>query len=313
MKPIVVIGSLNMDLVVQTPKAPAAGETLAASSFHTIPGGKGANQAVAAARLACGAPVRMVGRVGQDAFGAQLSAGLAAEGIDTAEVRPLAGISSGVALIIVEASGENRILIVPGTNGQLTPADMDVLEEGIAGAGMLILQFEIPLPTVERAIQLANAHNVPVLLNPAPAYAVSPALLAGVDTLVLNEVESGLLAGMEVSDPASAMAAARKLLRGRTRCVAVTLGAKGAVAVTPEQALHVPAFAVKAVDTTAAGDSFIGALAVSLNQGKSLPESMVFAVAAGALAVTRVGAQSSIPNADEVAAFLAQNPISGAG
>ena len=306
MRSIVVIGSLNMDLVVQTQKAPAAGETRAASAFTTIPGGKGANQALAAARL--GGQVAMVGRVGEDTFGAQLINGLTAEGIDASQVRRLPGVSSGVALIVVEASGENRILIVPGANGQLTPADVEDVSELISQAGCLVLQFEIPLPTVQHAIQKANQHNVPVLLNPAPAYPLAAEWLERVDTLVLNEVESGMLTGLEVHDPHSAAAAARQLLRGRTRLVAVTLGAQGAVAVTPRAALHIPAFQVKVVDTTAAGDSFIGALAVALVRGDDLPASLAYASAAGALAVTRIGAQSSIPTQAEVNEFLVSRP-----
>ena len=304
MKPIIVIGSLNMDLVVQTQKAPAAGETVAAGSFLTIPGGKGANQAVAAARLGGAVPVRMLGRVGADGFGAQLLQNLASEGIDTSQVRQLPGISTGVALIIVEQSGENRILIVPGANGQVAPADVTALDEWIRAAGMLVLQFEIPMQTVERSIRLANAADVPVLLNPAPAYPLPADFLARVDILVLNEVECGMLAGMPVSDAPGALAAGQKLLRGRTRLVVVTLGPKGAVAVSPEGGWHIPAFPVQAVDTTAAGDTFIGGLAVSLIQGKPLRESVTFASAAAALAVTRVGAQSSIPYLREVEAFL---------
>lgn len=299
------MGSLNMDLVVQTPKVPAAGETLAAQSFQTIPGGKGANQALAAARLSAqGGQVRLVGRVGADGFGAQLRQNLSAEGVDVTDVRPLEGVSTGVALIIVEPSGQNRILIVPGANGQLAPQDVEALEGLIASAGILVLQFEIPILTVERAIQLANAAGVPVLLNPAPAYPVSPDLLAGVDILVINEVEGGLLSGVPISGVGQAQAAGQKLLRGRTRLVVVTLGEKGAVAVTPQGAQYIPAFAVQAVDTTAAGDTFIGGLAVSLLQEQALPHCLAFASAAAALAVTRVGAQSSIPCLAEVEAFL---------
>ncbi len=306
MKPILVIGSLNMDLVVQTGRAPAPGETLPARSFQTIPGGKGANQAVAAARLSAAAAggVRMLGRVGADAFGGQLIAGLAAEGIDTRAVRRLEGISSGVALIIVEEGGENRILIVAGANGQLLPADVDALEGEIRAAGMVVMQFEVPLPTVECALALANAAGVLVLLNPAPVYPVPPDFLARADILVVNEVEAAALSGLPVQDEESAQAAARQLLRGRTRLVVVTLGAKGALAVTPAESLSMPAFPVRVVDTTAAGDSFIGALAVGLAEGAGLAECLRRACAAGALAVTRLGAQSSIPTRAEVDTFL---------
>lgn len=310
MNPIIVIGSLNMDLVVQTLKFPRAGETVAAASFQTTPGGKGANQAIAAARLSSGAQVFMVGQVGEDAFGMQLINNLTAEHINTAEIRRLPKVSTGVAVILVEPNGENRILIIPGANGMLSPEAIDTASDLIGQASLLVMQFEIPLETIERAIHLANARGVPVLFNPAPANSIPDELLGLVDYLVLNEIESEMLTGLPVSDEFSARAAGQRLLNGRTQLVVITLGSMGAVALTPDSAVYVPAYEVHAVDTTAAGDAFIGALAASLIQHKGLEESVMFASAAGALAVTRVGAQSSIPMLDEVMAFLEKRSVS---
>lgn len=311
MRPIIVIGSLNMDLVIQAQRAPQAGETIAAQAFTTIPGGKGANQAVAAARLSNGSKgsskVRMVGRVGSDGFGAQMVHNLEGEGIDITQVQQLPGISTGVALIIVEQSGENRIMIVPGANGLLTARDIENLEKLIASAGLVLLQFEIPLEAVIRSIQIAHAHGVPVLLNPAPAYPFAAEHLAQVDILVLNEVEAQMLTRLPVSDELSALEAARSLLTGHTRLVVVTLGTKGALALAPDEAWYLPAFPVRAVDSTAAGDTFIGAFAVMLSEKKSLEKCLAFASAAGALAVTQVGAQSSIPTRLAVENFLRTN------
>ena len=295
-----------MDLVVQAKRAPEAGETLSAGGFQTIPGGKGANQAVAASRL--GGQVQMLGCVGADGFGAQLSANLERENVDTTLIRRLPDVSSGVALIIVEESGENRILIVPGANGQVAGDDVAAAARAIGQAGLLVTQFEIPLPTVQFAIQLARQQGVPVLLNPAPAYPVPNHFLQQVDYLVLNETEGETMSGLAITSAADARQAGERLLKAGAGCAIITLGAGGAVAVAPGKAFHVPAFPVKAVDTTAAGDAFIGALAVSIIQNTRLEESIRFASAAGALAVTRLGAQTSLPTLDEVRNYLHATP-----
>ncbi len=197
-----------------------------------------------------------------------------------------------------------------GANGMLSPKEVDAVSELIDQAGLLVMQFEIPLELVRQAIQIANARGVPVLLNPAPARPVPDGLLGQVDTLVLNEIECEMLTGLPVSDEISARTAGQRLLNGRTRLVVITMGSLGAVALTPDSAVFIPAFEVPTVDTTAAGDAFIGALAVSLVQDKALPESVMFASAAGALTVTRSGAQSSIPTLDEVMAFLEKKSVS---
>ena len=298
---IVVVGSLNMDLVMRMSRAPVGGETLQGIDFAMLPGGKGANQAVACARM--GASVIMVGRVGIDPNGDALKAGLAADGIDVREVKGLASTHTGVASIWVENDGQNRIVLAPGANGLLDSASVARANTMIDMAGMLIVQLEVPMPAVEAAVDRAFAAHVPVLFNPAPAVPLPDTLWAKVDILVLNESEATAYASLPVVDPNSA-AEAGALLRARgPDRVLVTLGAQGVVVIDGAGARHFLAKKVKAVDTTAAGDTFIGALATALYEGQSLDDAVALGQAASALCVTRKGAQTSIPYRRQLAPF----------
>jgi len=301
MADIVVVGSLNMDLVVKAPRMPLGGETLAGRDFQMIPGGKGANQAAAAARL--GARVAMVGRVGGDAFGPPLIENLRRQGVDTGHVRIDEEAATGTAMIIVDDSGQNSIVVASGANGRVNEEDVDRLEGALSQARVLLLQFEVPLETVEYAIQMASRHQVRVILNPAPARPAPPGLIEKVDYLVPNEFEAGTLTGLETKDVPSAERAARKLLRSGVPVVIITLGERGALMATDQGMIHVPAREVQAVDTTAAGDAFIGGLAVALVKGFPLEGAVRYGSCAGTLAVTKFGAQTSLPSAEEVQAF----------
>jgi len=290
---IIVVGSLNMDLVMRVGRAPVGGETVQGLDFAMLAGGKGANQAVACARM--GANVIMVGRVGIDPNGDVLKAALAADGIDAREVRALASTHTGVASIWVEDDGQNRIVLAPGANGLLDPASVARADTMIAMAGMLIVQLEVPMAAVQAAVDRAFAAHVPVLLNPAPAEPLPDDIWPKIDILVLNETEAASYAGIAVVDPNSA-AAAGALLRARgPDRVLVTLGAQGVVVIDGGGARHTPAKKVKAVDTTAAGDTFIGALAAALCEGQSIDDAVALGQAASAMCVTRRGAQTSIP------------------
>ena len=304
MKPrITVVGSVNMDLVLRTARLPAPGETIAGSAFRTIPGGKGANQAVAAARL--GAEVHFIGAVGSDDFGRQLRSGLAADGIGLAHLAAVAAESTGVAMILVDAGGQNSIVLSPGANACVGVEQIDAATDLIAGASMLVCQLEIPLPAVTRAIDRARAAGTAVLLNPAPAVPLKRELLSKVDYLVLNETEAALLSGVPVVDEASAEAVAARLLQQGAGQVLVTLGDKGVVSASQTAgAVAVHAIPVDVVDTTAAGDTFVGAFAVAVASGVPAPEAVEYAQHAAALAVTKFGAQSSIPNRVEVDGFI---------
>jgi ribokinase len=273
------------------------GETIAGSSFATAPGGKGANQAVAAARL--GAATAMVGCVGEDDFGVRLVAGLRADGIDVSAVRAVPG-PTGVALIVVDEDGRNGIVVVPGANGAAGPAEVQRAEPLLAAARIVALQLETPIETVARAAARARALGKTVVLNPAPARPLPPDLLAAADLLVPNEVEAAMLSGRPAGTPAEAIDAARVLRERGARDVIVTLGDRGVVAVTAAGARHFAARVVRAVDTTAAGDTFIGGLCAALANGHALEDAIGWAQAAAAISVTRPGAQPSIPWAREV-------------
>jgi ribokinase len=297
--PVVVIGSLNMDLVMRTPRVPVGGETLHGHEFSTLPGGKGANQAVACARL--GAKVAMIGQVGNDGFGTTLRDGLAADGIDTSGVLQTSAVGTGVAMILVEDIGQNRIVLAAGANGALTPADIDAHAARIGGAAMLVLQLEVPMPVVQRAIGIAHAAGVPVLLNPGPASPLPEAVWSQIDILVPNESEATLLSGVEVSDATSAYAAAKVFRQRGVKCVLITLGANGVAVSDDAGERHLPAHVVKAVDTTAAGDTFIGGLSAGLVEGLAMDDAVALGQRASALCVTRHGAQPSIPYRREIA------------
>lgn len=297
----IVFGSLNMDLAAYAPRLPAPGETVRADSLAVTPGGKGANQAVAIARA--GLPVLMVGAVGDDAYGRDLQAALRDRGVDASGIRATEG-PTGLALIAVDAAGENQIVIVPGSNDRLDGRDLERLATALPSASLLVLQLEISLELVTAAAIAAREAGVPVLLDPAPARALPPDLYAAVDILTPNAPEAEQLSGIAVRDRASAERAARVLRERGPDTVIVTLGAAGALCVAPEETVFVPAFAVETVDTVAAGDAFNGALAVVIARGRPLREAVEWGAAAGALAAARLGAQASLPAATEVRSLL---------
>lgn len=299
---IVVIGSSNMDLVVKSPRIPSVGETILGGDFLMIPGGKGANQAVAAAKL--GADVCFVARLGDDLFGRQSLSNFVQEGVDTTYVVSTGEAPSGVALITVDAAGNNVIVVAPGANQLLSPEDVGKARSSIALSGAVVAQLEVPLETVEFAGRLANESGVTFVLDPAPAQKLSAEFLKTVDVLTPNETEAQILTGLEVTDEDSARAAAGSLLESGVKAVILTMGEKGFLLATNEAAEFVPAIEVDAVDATAAGDAFSGSLAVKLAEGKTLRDAAVFANHVAALSVTRMGAQSSMPTAAEVGSFI---------
>ena len=303
---IVVFGSINIDLVVRTPRLPAPGETLTGHTFFTAPGGKGANQAVACARL--GAPTRMVGRVGDDLFGEQLRASLRSFGVQDDGVLTTPG-PSGVALIAVDDLAENTIVIVPGANGSVSIADIPRLEAVLDGARILLVQLEVPIETVVAAARAAHTRGVTVILDPAPALPLPDELYALADIITPNEHEAATLTGIAVRDDQGAIAAARALIARGARRVAIKLGARGALTADTEGEQFWSSFTVTPVDTVAAGDAFNGGLAVALSEGRSFDEAIRWGLAAGALSVTRHGAQPSMPERNEVLTLLAQERL----
>jgi ribokinase len=296
---ILVVGSSNTDMVVKAERLPVPGETILGGSFFMAAGGKGANQAVAAARL--GGDVVFVGKVGDDIMGRRTIELLRNEGIDTSYVGVDSENPSGVALITVDARGENCIVVASGANGNLLPSDLPA--EKIKNAALVLMQLEIPLQTVEYVVDLAWQYGVPVILNPAPAYALSDGLLSKVSVLIPNQKEAEMLTGVPVVDLISADQAATALAERGVRTVIVTLGAEGAMWLDDGGSDWVAAPAVTAVDTTAAGDVFCGGLAVALAEGKPVKAAVGFACAAAALSVTRMGAQPSAPTRSEVDRF----------
>lgn len=299
---ILVFGSINMDLVARAPHLPAPGETLTGRSFETFPGGKGANQAVACARL--GVDTRMVGRVGGDGFGRSLLDGLAAAAVDPTAVAVDANTSSGVALIAVDDAAENTIIVIPGANGRVDESDLSRLAEALPGASALLLQLEIPLPMVLAAAQAAHDRGVRVILDPAPAQTLPAALYPLLDFLTPNETEAAVLAAFPVDSPQSAEQAAEVLQARGALNVIIKMGAQGVCARIEGSTTFFPSFPVQAVDTVAAGDAFNGALAAALSEGRPVEEAIRWGLAGGALSVTRHGAQPAMPGRDEVLALL---------
>ncbi len=302
---IVVVGSANTDLVMRTAVLPKPGETVLGGAFSQVGGGKGANQAVAAARA--GGHVTFVAKVGDDDFGEAAIRSYEAEGIVTDHVRRAAGVASGVAVILIDAQGENSIAVASGANSLLTPADIDAAADAIAAADMVIVQLEIPLPAVRRVVEIASGAGRPVILNPAPACPLDDDLLARLHLITPNESEAGLLTGHDVKNQDTAAAAASQLIARGAAAAIITLGSDGCVvldAASAAEPRHIPSRPVAAVDTVAAGDVFNGALAVALAEGQSLPDAASFATAAAAIAVTRPGAQSSAPHRSEIEALL---------
>ncbi|MGY3239157.1 ribokinase [Bradyrhizobium sp. USDA 4472] len=298
---VFVAGSINMDVVATADRHPKVGETVAGRQVLYFPGGKGANQAVASARL--GVKTTLIGRLGKDAFGAELRAFLGDQGIDLGGVRE-ADTHSGTAIITV-ASSDNTIVVIPGSNA-LVSVD-DVADAPLAKGDVAVSQFEIPLPTIAAFFQRARAAGATTLLNPAPAQKMSGELLALVDILVLNETELGFLAGRELTDEDEAariVDVARQLQARADQTICVTLGKRGVLALAGSEGFAVPGRAVKAVDTTGAGDCFVGALASQLAEGAALRAALAFANAAASISVQRMGAGPSMPTAAEVKAVL---------
>src|SRR5450830_3968 len=296
---IVIIGSINMDLVLRVPRMPLPGETITGGQFRTIPGGKGANQAVACARLrAGGIPVAMIGCLGDDAFGQQLRAALRDDGVDDRHVSSIADTASGIASILVDDQGQNSIVLAGGANHALSPAHIDAARDLISQASIVVLQLETPLATVQHAIAVARALGKTVVLNPAPAQALPQPLLAQVDYLVPNEIEAAMLAGMASDTSVSDLVA--KLRADGSSKLLITLGDKGVYAALTDGEQQFAAQATKAIDTTAAGDTFIGGFVAALAEGRSEAEAIAYGQRAAALSVTRVGAQTSIPYRHEL-------------
>jgi ribokinase len=300
-KPIVVVGSINMDLVADTPRIPRPGETLTGTNFTTTPGGKGANQAVAVARL--GYPVYMVGMVGEDVFGQALLDNLIQAGVTTEAVARVPG-PSGVAPILVSATGENSIVVVPGANGKVTPAFIDQQKALISSAGMVLCQLELPIETVSHTLTLCADAGVPVTLDPAPAAPLPQSAWAKVTWFTPNETEAAFYLDDSQLDPETA---AEKLLSRGLQGVILKRGSEGAwVAQNDRHGTSIPPFPVEAVDTVAAGDCFNGAFAVALLEGRDPVAAAKFASAAAAISVTRRGAQASMPNRADVESFLSR-------
>ncbi|MGB7442399.1 MAG: ribokinase [Coleofasciculaceae cyanobacterium] len=302
MRKIIVFGSINIDLVTKTLRLPRAGETLQGSQFFTVPGGKGANQAVAAARL--GVSTQMIGRLGDDDFGHQLLSSLQAAGVNTDGIVFDQKTSSGVAVIAVDEQGENSIIIVAGANERLDEVDVERLKRLLPEASFLLMQLEIPLPTVLLAAQAAKLSGVPVILDPAPAQDIPTQLYPLLDIITPNQLEASQLVGFPVNNRETAAKAA-EVLRERGVCTAIVkLGCQGVYCATKAESFFVPAFSIQAVDSVAAGDAFNGALAVALAQGLPLRQALVWGSAAGAISATKAGAQPSLPNRKTLDAFL---------
>ena len=301
---VCVVGSYNTDLAVRTPRIPVQGETILGSGFVTGPGGKGGNQAVAAVRL--GADVSMIVKLGSDSFGDIAANNLIGEGIHSDFILRSPDAPTGVAFIIVDQQGENVIVVAPGANNSLAPADIELARELISSSDVLLVQLEIPIETVEAAIQLAHSAGVKVILNPAPGQKLSSQLLKCVDVLTPNETEAQIISGKTVTNLKEAQEAAQILLQAGVGAVVMTLGDEGALITTSEGSQHVRGTKVQVVDTTGAGDSFSGALAVALAEGNDLKKATVFANTAASIQVTRFGTAPAMPFREEVQSKLSE-------
>jgi ribokinase len=295
---IIIVGSMNMDMMVKTEHIPRPGETIMGTDFLMNPGGKGANQAVAVARLSGNA--KFIGKIGNDLFGRQASQLFREEGIDTSGLTSDANQPSGIALITVDKDGENSIVVAPGANSSLNLADVETHIYNTSQASVMLIQLEIPINTVKHAIKVAKQSNIKVILNPAPAQHLEDELLKMVDIITPNETEAEFLTGFSVFDIESAKKAAQDISSKGIGSVIMTLGQKGALVYENEIFHHITAPVVLAVDTTAAGDVFNGALAVGITEGKTILQAVEFACRAAAISVTRLGAQSSIPYRNEM-------------
>jgi ribokinase len=303
-KPIVVVGSINTDLVAVTQRRPAVGETVIGSDFQIHPGGKGANQAVAVARL--GYPVRLIGRLGSDTFGAELRTHLEKAGVDITGVSTTDG-ASGVAVIVVSGQGENSIVLAPGVNAKVTPEDLDANISILRSAGMVLAQLEIPLETIEYLARICARENVPLILDPAPARDLPPGIFKDIAWFTPNQTEAAFYLGNRPpeSNPKAPADMAKMFLSNGCRGVALKMGTHGTYLASQDgMSGVVPAFSVHAIDTTAAGDAFNSGFATALMLGRSPLESAVFAAAVAAISVTRMGAQPSMPSMVEVEEFL---------
>ncbi len=305
MKSIVVVGSVNLDLVCTGKRIPAPGETVTGDHFRTFHGGKGANQAVAVSRLGC--PVSLIGKVGDDEFGLRLRHGLEEAAVDVSHLASARGTASGVALISVDAQGQNSITVVPGANGKLLPRDLDKALPSLSSAGMILAQLEIPMDTVEHLAEIAEQSHVPFMLDPAPARPIPAPVMRRVTYLTPNETEASALCDVAFGKltPHNVAQYAETLLKSGPANVIIKMGARGAfVASADGRRMQVAAFEVLVVDSTAAGDAFNGGLAVALMQGMRLEEAVRYASAVSAISVTRAGAQPAMPTTREVHRLL---------
>lgn len=302
---VLVVGSANMDMVVMCPRFPQPGETILAQDFGMFPGGKGANQAVACAKL--GGHVCFLGKMGSDPFRDRLVAALERDGVRLDGLLTDDEAPTGVALITVDGQGQNEIVVASGSNMRLTPEDLDAHSALFAEAAVVLVQLEIPLETVARAVELARTHGATVILNPAPAQAIPDSILQGVDYITPNQTEASQLAGLPADGRFSAESAAQELVNRGARHVITTIGEEGALLVSSSGTEHFPAVQVHAVDTTAAGDAFNGALAYALADGLPLPEAIRLANAVAGYAVTQHGAQTSMPGREELHTFLQEH------